>query len=91
MTKSIRGKINTSSIRIRKISPISPLSPVPQNHEGNLDNFAGDTLNTGGIISPVTKISPVRDSENCTQNSDIGDTGDTGGIFFTEENRVMDV
>jgi hypothetical protein len=84
ITKSVKGKVNTSSIKIRKIPPVSPVSPVGQNHEGNHYNTTGDILNTGDIVSPITEIPPVKNSENRAQNPNIGDTGDIGDIFSTE-------
>ena len=36
ITKNLKGKVNTSSIKIRKISPVSPIPPVGQIHEGNM-------------------------------------------------------
>jgi hypothetical protein len=84
ITKSVKGKVNTSSIKIRKIPLVSPVSPVGQNHEGNHHNTTGDILNTGDIVSPITEIPPVKNSENPAQNPNIGDTGGIGDIFSTE-------
>ena len=50
----IKGKANTSSIKIAQIPPIPPIPPVDQNHEGNLAKTAGDTLAAGGIIPPAS-------------------------------------
>ena len=77
----IKGKANTSSIKIAQIPPIPPIPPADQNHEGNLAKTAGDTLAAGGIIPPATEIPPVKVTENHAQNRVAGDTGDTGGIF----------
>jgi hypothetical protein len=51
-----KNKVNTATIEIRKIPPVSPISPVRQNHEGNSDKTAGDISSAGDIIPPVDKI-----------------------------------
>ena len=55
----IKGKANTSSIKISQISPIPPIPPAGQNHEGNQAKTAGDTLAAGDIIPPASEIPPV--------------------------------
>jgi hypothetical protein len=80
----IKGKANTSSIKISQIPPIPPIPPADHNHEGNLAKTAGGTLTAGDIIPPASEIPPVKMTENHAQNRVTGDTGDTGGIFSTE-------
>jgi hypothetical protein len=70
----IKGKANTSSIKISQIPPIPPIPPVDQNHEGNLAKTAGDTLATGDIIPPASEIPPLKMTENHAQNRVAGDT-----------------
>jgi hypothetical protein len=81
VTKNLKGKVNTSSIKIRKMSPMTPMTPVGQNHEGNMQENTGVILGTGDIMTPVNKMSPVENGQNHAQNIQIGETGETGDIF----------
>jgi integrase-like protein len=89
VTENVKGKINTSSITIRKMTPLSPMTQVSQIHEGNTQENTGDIISTGVIMSPVIELSPVESDENHAQNSDIGENGETGDIFpiSSEETR----
>ncbi|MFL6392454.1 MAG: hypothetical protein ACJ71E_10470, partial [Nitrososphaeraceae archaeon] len=80
-----KSKVNTATIEIRKISPVSPIPPVEQNHEGNLDKTTGDISSTGDIISPADKIPPVENHQNHAQKSATGDTGGIGDILATPD------
>ena len=87
-TKEVKEKgikLNTSTIKIRKIAPLPPVSPIDQNQSRNLDKFTGDIYDNAGIISPVDKIPPVSDCENHAHiTKDVaktGDSGDTGDNF----------
>ena len=82
VTTNVKGKVNTSSIKIRKITSITPITPVSQNHEGNLDKTTGVIPSTGEIISPMNEITPVKGAQNHAQN---GETGDTGVISQLEK------
>jgi hypothetical protein len=85
ITRNVKGKTNTSSIRIQKITPMTPMTPVSQNQEGNLDKIAGVIPSTGDIMIPINKITPVKGSQTHAQNEEIGDTGDIGVISQLEE------
>jgi Bifunctional DNA primase/polymerase, N-terminal len=80
-TTKDKNKVNTATIEIRKISPVSPISPAKQNHEGNCDKTTGDISSTGDIISPADKIPPVENGQNHAQKPAIGDTGGIGDIL----------
>ena len=70
------SKLNTSILKVRKISPASPESPEVENSCSNLDKIAGGIAGTGDIISPDHKVSPVQNDINRAQiTSDIDDSG----------------
>jgi hypothetical protein len=78
-----KSKVNTASIEIRKIPPMSPMPPAEQNHEGKYSKTTGDISSTGDIISPADKIPPVENGQNHAQKSAAGGIGDIGGILPT--------
>ncbi|HJT47966.1 MAG TPA: bifunctional DNA primase/polymerase [Nitrososphaeraceae archaeon] len=84
-TTKDKNKVNTSTIEIRKISPVSPISPVEQNHEGNCDKTTGDISGTGDNISPAGKIPPAENPQNQAQKPATGDTGGIGDIVSSSE------
>ena len=73
--------MNTSTIRIEKIPPVS------ENYEENQAKNAGGTISTtggtisttGGTIPPVNKMPPVQNTENHAQISEFGGTGGING------------
>jgi hypothetical protein len=79
-TTKNKSKVNTATIEIRKISPVSPISPAMQNHEGNYGKTAGYISSTGDIISPADKIPPVENHQNHAHKSTTRDTGGIGDI-----------
>ena len=88
LTSNKKGsKVNTSHIKIRRISPVSPIPPVSQNHEGNKPENTGDIYNAGGIVSPANQIPPVKSEQNYAQKPENGDTGHTGDILLIPEER----
>jgi hypothetical protein len=74
---SEKRSFNTSTVRIRKISPEPPEPPEEHTSCEKLTDFTGDS--SGDIIPPETKIPPEISPENHAQNNISGDTGDTGG------------
>jgi hypothetical protein len=88
VTTNVKGKVNTSSIVIRKITPMPPMTPVGRNHEENLEENTGDILSTGDILTPTDEITPVKHTQNHTQNLEIGDTGNNGVIFQPDHTGV---
>jgi hypothetical protein len=83
----VKGKFNTSSIEIRKLSPEPPELPETKKHEGNSFATTGDILGTGDMQSPVNDIPPAITFQTHAQNIAAGDTGDSGGIFSTEGDK----
>jgi hypothetical protein len=83
----VKGKFNTSSIEIRKLSPEPPEPPETNNYEGNSFATSGDIPVTGDTVSPVNDMPPAITPPTHGQNLVAGDTGDTGGIFSTEGDR----
>jgi hypothetical protein len=76
---SEKRSFNTSTVRIRKISPEPPEPPEEHTLCEKLTDFTGDIDSSGDIIPPETKIPPEISPENHAQNNISGDTGDTGG------------
>jgi hypothetical protein len=89
VTTNVKGKVNTSSTVIRKITPIPPITPVGRNHEENKEENTGDILSIGDILTRTDEITPVKSAQNHTQNLEIGDTGDNGVIF--QPKRLDDI
>jgi predicted RNA-binding protein with TRAM domain len=87
-----KNKVNTSTIEIRKIPPVSPIPPVKQNHEGNFDKTIGDISSTGDTMSPADKMPPVENHQNHAQKSATGDTGGIGDILSSsgEGHRISE-
>jgi Bifunctional DNA primase/polymerase, N-terminal len=80
-----KSKVNTASIEIRKIPPMSPMPPVTQNHEENNSKTTGDISSTGDMMPPTDKIPPVENHQNHAQKSTAGDTGGIGDILHTPD------
>jgi hypothetical protein len=70
---------NTSTIKIRKISPLPPLSPPDQNQARILTKSGGDIIEGRDIVPPPIEIPPPKSEENQARiASDIGQSGDGG-------------
>jgi len=75
------SKKNTSLIEIYKIPPERPELQEDQNHGGNLDGFAGDISDLGGMLSPDLSIPPENPTEIQAENENLGDIGDSGDVL----------
>jgi hypothetical protein len=82
-TSKGRSKANTSSIVIRKMTPMSPMSPIEQNHARNeaqlLETFSRLDTNDSN-----DKNDSNQNAENHVQNTGIGDIGQIGDILGIE-------
>jgi hypothetical protein len=74
---NVKGKYNTSSINIRKITPVTPVTPVILNYAQILKKRPESSL-------PLDRNDSSVNTENHAQRTDAGETGETGDIFSTE-------
>ena len=78
-------KKNTSTTKIRRVSPLPPLPPPDQNQARIFNKSGGDIIDGGGIIPPPVEIRPPKSEENQARiTSDIdqsGGSGHSGGII----------
>jgi hypothetical protein len=85
-TSKGRSKANTSSIVIRKMTPMIPMTPIVQNHEENgskpLETFSRLETNDSN-----PKFDSNQNTENHAQNTEIGDIGEIGDILGIEGGR----
>jgi hypothetical protein len=82
-TSKGRSKANTSSIVIRKMTPITPMTPIEPNHAQNeaerLETFSRLDTNDSNV-----KNDSNQNAENHVQNTEIGDIGQIGDILSIE-------
>ena len=82
-TSKGRSKANTSSIVIRKMTPMIPMTPIEQNHAQNeaepLETFSRLDTNDSN-----DKNDSNQNAENYAQNTEIGDIGLIGDILSIE-------
>jgi hypothetical protein len=80
---SVRGKYNTASISIRKMTPVTPVTPVILNYaqilRKRLETYLPLERNDSSEENNSSEI-----VENHAQNPVTGETGETGDIFSTE-------
>lgn len=89
--KDGNGKVNMSSIKIRKKPPEPPEPPKDQNHEGNLHQNIGGSKTIGDSILPTNAEPPIITTENYAQNPDIGGIGGFSDKKQAEEGSVSDI
>jgi hypothetical protein len=63
------GKVNMSSVKLRKIAPIPPIPPTDQDHEGTLDQTIGDIGDIGGISGAIKDGDDDDDQHNDKKKS----------------------
>jgi len=80
---SVKGKYNTSSISIRKMTPVTPVTPVILNYAQILRKRLETFLPLERNHSSNENDSSEK-TENYAQERQTGETGETGGIFSIE-------
>jgi hypothetical protein len=76
-------KKNTSTIKIRKMTPLTPLTPPAQNYAQILRKKVESFLEVERNDSTMENDS-TQNTENHSQNTEGGDSGDSGVIFSIE-------